>query len=281
MNSAFHLSAMREHIGEHIDKAKLNPRLPYLLRHRLSRVGAWLGALLPQDCQLCAGASGAALICEGCRGALPFLTACCPQCAMPAVSGEVCGACLRRAPHFDATLAALRYDFPADRLVLALKFGARLPLASLLADLLLQRVQSDPMRNTGHDDMLLPELLIPMPLHRTRLAARGFNQAVEISRHLARQVHLPVATSAVWRRRDTPPQSELPLPKRRANVRNAFECSMDLSGRAVAVVDDVMTTGATLDELARVLKHAGASRVENWVVARTWNGRNGAGTSRV
>ena len=266
---------------DQIDKTKLNPGLPPSLRHRLSRAGAWLGALLPQDCQLCAAPSDAALICEGCLGALPFLPACCPQCAMPAASGEVCGACLRRPPHFDATLAALRYDFPADRLVLALKFGARLPIASLLADLLLHRVQSNPMRNTGHSGTLLPELLIPMPLHRTRLAARGFNQAIEISRHLARQLHRPIVAGGVWRRRDTPPQSELPLPKRRANVRGAFECSMDLSGRAVAVVDDVMTTGATLDELARILKRAGASRVENWVVARTWTGRNGQVASRV
>ena len=236
---------------------------------------------------------------------------------MPSISGETCGTCLKRPPHFDATFSALRYAFPADRLVLALKFGARLPVAALLAELMLERLQPEPLVNgrtsihstensrrisparsavraggalvasSSHVDMAcntapLPDLLIPMPLHRTRLAARGFNQSVEISRRLARQLQRPALTRGVGRLRDTPPQRELPVRRRRANVLGAFECSADLTGRSVAIVDDVMTTGATLDELARVLKRAGAIHVENWVAARTWPERNAAwGADRV
>jgi len=257
-----------------INKFQVNARLLRSLHQRLMQAGTWMGTLLPQDCQLCGAQSGATLLCAGCRDALPVLPACCPQCAMPAFSGEICGACLKRPPQFDATLAAMRYEFPADHLVLALKFGARLPIASLLADLMLERIHSVHQSKICKNEMPLPDLLIPMPLHRTRLAERGFNQAVEISRHLANHLHRPLMTGAVWRHRDTLPQSELPLPKRRANVRGAFKSHTDFTGRYIAVVDDVMTSGSTLDELARVLKRAGARRVENWIVARTWTERN-------
>lgn len=111
-----------------------------------------------------------------------------------------------------------------------------------------------------------------MPLHRTRLAERGFNQALEIARRLARISNRPLRTKGIVRVRDTAHQADLPAARRPANVRGAFECRADLSGMTVAIVDDVMTTGASLNELARVLKCAGAVRVENWVAARTWPG---------
>jgi len=208
--------------------------------------------LLAQDCFLCGGVSGDELLCTGCRDDLPLLQEACPQCALPSPRGEICGACLSKPPRFDRTVAVWRYDPPCDRLIHALKYRARLPLAALAAR------APDPV-----------DLVVPMPLHRRRLAERGFNHAVEIARPLSRQLQVPLAPSGVARLRHTAPQMRLPYPERSANVRGAFGCELDLRGLRVAVIDDVMTTGATLNELAQVLKRAGAVRVENWIVART------------
>jgi ComF family protein len=211
-------------------------------------------AALPQDCLLCGAWSGNAPLCGPCRDELPTLPAGCRVCAMPSPGEQVCGACLRDGPQFDATVAAWRYAYPVDRLVQALKFHGRLPLASLFAQALAARV-------------VLPDIIIPMPLHPARLAERGFNQAAEIARHLAEPAM--IALDGARRMRHTLPQAGLPIDDRPGNVRHAFACNLDLRGACVAVVDDVMTTGATLNELAKVLKRAGAARVENWVVART------------
>lgn len=216
-------------------------------------------ALLGQDCVLCAAASGDALLCAGCAGDLPRVTDACPQCAGPSPGGAVCGACVTRPPHFDATIGVWRYEFPVDRLVLALKFGRRLALAEAFGAALAGAARGRPV-----------DALVPMPLGRARLAERGFNQALEIARHVARRAGTPLAPELVRRVRDTAPQIDLPHDERAANVRGAFECDAGVAGRALAVIDDVMTTGASLEELARTLKRAGAARVENWVVARTW-----------
>jgi len=213
----------------------------------------WVG----QDCVLCAAESGLDALCSSCRGDLPTLTECCPRCALPTPGGAICGTCLRTPPHFDATVALWRYEFPCDKLVHALKYRARLALAGCFAGCLASRP--------------LPEidLVVPMPLHRRRLRERGFNQALEIARGLARRMDWPLGSRSAVRLRHTAPQTGLPYAERAKNVRGAFECPLDLSGARVGVVDDVMTTGATLNELARVLKRAGASRVENFVIART------------
>jgi len=210
---------------------------------------AWAG----EDCLLCGAEAGPELLCPACIGELPALPESCPRCALPSPAGAVCGNCLNCPPHFDATLALWRYEFPCDRLVQALKYRARLALAGFFARGLASRP--------------LPEvdLIVPMPLHPKRLAERGFNQALEIARHLGR----PIEPRGVLRVKDSLPQTELPYEERAKNVRGAFLCRVDLSGASVAVLDDVMTTGATLNELARVLKRAGATRVENLVIART------------
>jgi len=210
---------------------------------------------------LCAATSGPDLLCGDCLRSLPRLDAACPRCAMPMTTAGLCGQCLKTPPHFDATLAALRYAFPADQLILGLKYGARLPLAVLLGDLLGSRIS---LRLNA------PDLIVPMPLHHTRLAERGFNQALEISKRLARKSGVPVRTDGAVRLCDTARQADLPAKQRLTNVHGAFDCHLNLSGMIVAIIDDVMTTGASLNELARTLKLAGAARVENWVVARTW-----------
>jgi ComF family protein len=180
----------------------------------------------------------------------------CPSCALPTPGGAVCGACLKSPPAFDATYAVWRYAFPVDKLVQTLKFEHRLALAGLFARTLLGQARPE------------GDILLPVPLSPTRLTERGFNQAVEIARSLGRALGLPLDTASVRRTLDAGPQSRLPWKERRRNVRGAFECRADFSGKAVIVIDDVMTTGATLDELARTLKKHGAARVSNWVVAR-------------
>jgi len=216
-------------------------------------------SLLAQDCVLCRAASGSVLICAGCRDDLPELDEACPQCAGPSPRGETCGGCLAAAPSFDATLAPWRYEFPVDQLVHALKYGGRLALAAAFGDALAPLV-------TGRRI----DTIMPMPLSPARLRQRGFNQALEIARHVARRTGLPLRPDLAQRVRDTVPQTDLPHDARDANVRGAFACTDGVAGATLAVVDDVMTTGASLAELARTLKRAGAVRVENWVVARTW-----------
>jgi ComF family protein len=208
------------------------------------------------SCFLCRGAA-AGLLCAACDAELPRLAGPrCPRCALDSPRGEVCGRCLSEPPHYDATVAALGYEFPADALVHALKFRGELVLAEHLGAIL-SRCIADPEVDS----------VIAVPLSTDRLRSRGYNQAVEIARHVA---HRPIELDLCVRERDTPAQMDLPYAERRRNVRGAFRCTRALPGASVAVVDDVMTTGATLDEIAKVLKRAGAGRVVNWVVARTF-----------
>jgi ComF family protein len=218
----------------------------------------FLGRWFSGNCYLCRGAAGE-LLCTACEADLPRLFGPrCPRCALESPRGEICGRCLSEAPHYDATVAALAYEFPADALVHSLKFRGELALAGYLGGILLRCIP-----DAGVDSV------VPVPLSADRLRRRGYNQAVEIARHVARG---PVDLGLCVRERDTPAQMDLPYAERRRNVRGAFRCTRALLGTSVAVVDDVMTTGATLDEIAQVLKKAGAARVVNWVVARTFPG---------
>jgi ComF family protein len=177
---------------------------------------------------------------------------------MPTHQAEICGACLKRPPHFDATLAAFNYTFPIDALLRALKYRGQLEIAELAGRELAQCIAG----NTA-------DLIIPMPLHMQRLKQRSFNQAAEIARIVSRQTGIPLKQNLALRIRATLPQASLPLKRRSRNMRGAFACTEDLSGRHIAIVDDIMTSGASLNELAKMLKEAGAARVECWVVART------------
>lgn len=208
---------------------------------------------------LCGAPAAGDHLCRACRAGLPRLPRSrCPVCALPTSSGETCGSCLADPPNFQRTCALLTYRFPADRLIQAFKYGSRLALADTLAALMAE-APPDP----------LPDRLIPVPLARQRLRVRGFNQALEIARRLAARTGIPLDPNACSRTRHGPPQVELPWKERAKNVRGAFACGADLRGTRVAIVDDVMTTGATLDELARVLRQRGAADVTAWVVART------------
>ena len=210
--------------------------------------------LFAGSCYVCRGAARE-LLCEACAADLPRLAAArCPRCALASPGGAVCGRCLADPPHYDATLAALAYAVPADALVHALKFRGELALAPFLGGLLHEKTRSENA-----------DMVIAVPLASARLRERGFNQAVEIARALGRKVDLALCV----RESEGRPQMELPYAERRKNIRGAFRCTRALAGETVAVVDDVMTTGATLNEIASVLKRAGAGRVVNWVVVRT------------
>ena len=226
------------------------------LRALLARTTA---ALLPQACFVCGADAAGEPLCARCSGQLPWqLAPACPRCALPTAGGLLCGHCQRRAPAFDATRAVFDYRFPVDRMVQGLKYHRRLALAGYFARCL---AAAPPPPGAA--------LVVPMPLHRARLCERGFNQAVEIARPLARAWGLPLALDVVRRLHDTPAQAGLPRAARMRNMRGAFTGEGTLAGLSVVVVDDVMTTGASLEALARTLKRMGVQRVENRIIART------------
>jgi ComF family protein len=232
--------------------------LSILARHILNICTSFKQVIPAQPCLLCGARSRDGAWCAACDDALPHMNVPhCPVCALPTPNGDTCGRCLKRAPHFDRTIAAYAYAFPLDKLVQALKFGEQLALANGLADRLAQRIESR------------PDCIVAMPLHPARLRERGFNQSLELARRLAARLDIPLLSHACQRVRNTPPQSELAWKARGRNMRRAFTCTANLSGKHVAVVDDVMTSGASLNELALALRGAGAREVSAWVVART------------
>jgi len=220
---------------------------------------------LPQACALCAADAGDALLCAACAAALPRLPAACPVCALPAPDAAACGACLAHPPPFAATVAALVYAFPVDRLLQQFKYAGRLALADWAAAELAAATARALAARGGAG---MPDLVAAVPLSAARQRERGFNQAHEIAARVARRLGLPVGHALARAERGVP-QAALPWSARAGNVRGAFACRRDVRGLAVALVDDVMTTGATLAEAAATLRHAGAARVDAWVVART------------
>jgi ComF family protein len=205
-------------------------------------------------CLIC-GSISCATCCDGCRELLPWNDSACARCgvALP-VPRDICGDCLASPPAFDAAVCAFRYEFPVNRLLVDLKFRGRLGNAKGIGELLAERV----VERHSSD---LPEAILPAPLGAARIRGRGFNQAAEIAREVGRRLKRPLAMGLVERRRETAPQSSLSADARQRNVRGAFEINRVLPARHLAIVDDVVTTGATARELARTLRAAGARRV--------------------
>jgi ComF family protein len=218
-----------------------------------------LRLLLPPHCLLCGAASGDAIACAACRRELPALGAACPRCALPSIGAAVCGDCFVRPPPLDFAVAAFRYAFPVDRMIQALKYRGTLAMADGLADALAIAV-----RRAG---IARVDALVALPLAAARQRARGFNQAGEIARPLAAALAVRL-DGGLARVRATPPQASLAWRERAQNVRGAFAAEHPFSGARVAIVDDVMTTGATLHAAARALRAAGAREVGAFVVAR-------------
>lgn len=222
-----------------------------------------VGRLLPSVCLICGGRGRPGLdCCGGCEADLAVVRDQCLRCglAMPA-STRACGRCARRPPAFDRTWPGFAYDGPIERLVHRFKFHRDLASGRLLASLTARRLVACGAHR--------PQVLVPVPLHWRRQLWRGFNQSRMLADDLSRQLgRIPVAP-LLRRSRATPAQSGLPAAARGANVRRAFSAHLsDCRLRHVALVDDVMTTGTTLDACARALCKAGVERVDVWVVAR-------------
>jgi ComF family protein len=218
--------------------------------------------VFPSNCLLCDAETDASQlsICDCCIADFTSQDRpCCPQCGILSGSGNTCGHCLKSPPSFNATHALYTYQYPIDGLLQKYKYGNQLTIAELFGRLI-ARDRSATQR---------PDVLIPMPLHPLRLQERGFNQAVEIARVVACCLDIPLDAHCCKRIKSAPPQVTLLLKQRVRNMRNAFICERDLTGMRVALLDDVMTTGASLNALAAAVRKAGATEVECWVVART------------
>lgn len=225
----------------------------------------WQPGFWPASCLLCAARAPANKnLCPECERSLPRVEAACPRCAahgaVMGAEGAPCGECQKDPPAFVSTRAAFRYAAPVDRLIQNLKYHGRLELSRLLGEHLAAclRALNDP----------LPDAIVPVPLHASRLRERGYNQSLEIARFVARALELPLNWKDAQRIRATTPQTELPRDRRRGNVRGAFTAGPAFAGQRVAIVDDVMTSGHTADALADSLLRSGAVEVRVWVVAR-------------
>mgnify|MGYP000111261826 CR=1 FL=1 len=231
-------------------------------------VNNWLNIiqhyLLPPTCILCGNAGfDYQDICQGCFNDLNRNIHCCYRCAesfeTANIAPQLCGHCISLTPAFDETYAPFNYQSSIRHLITTLKFNRQYKNARLLAMLL-----ANHLKKTAE----MPEVIIPVPLHKQRYQQRGFNQTFEIAKTLSTQLHIPVNTKSCIRHRDTPHQIALPAKQRHKNIKNAFKIRQPIKAQHVAILDDVMTTGSTVNELARVLKKSGVSRVDIWVCAR-------------
>ena len=216
----------------------------------------------PATCRWCGEETADAPVCDACHGRLPWNVHACRSCAipLPPASIGICPRCLEDSPPQDSTWAAFRYEPAVASQIIGLKFHAQFAPGHVLGVLMAGHLarRSEPM----------PELLIPVPLHPSRLRLRGYNQALELSREISLRLSIPLAPRAARRVRATREQTRLTAAERRRNLRGVFEVSPAVRGRHIALLDDVITTGATAGELARVARAAGASRIEVWAAAR-------------
>ena len=222
-----------------------------------------LNTVIPQSCLLCGNrGQGDRLVCSGCESDLPWLGHHCSVCAtpLPANAPDTCGQCQRKSPAYDYTQALFHYTSPVDKLITGLKFNSRLVNARMLGDIMAAKIQANTLDR--------PEALLPVPLHRQRLRERGFNPALELARPLAKAWDIPLLKEPVRRIRATTAQMELPAKQRHQNIRGAFECDTSLPYGHIAIVDDVVTTGATANELAKLLKKQGIRIVQIYAIAR-------------
>ncbi len=217
--------------------------------------------LLPSLCVTCGRTAEAPFdLCQGCLAAMPYLKVACRRCGLPLAQASVCGACLKAPPPFEQTFSLFHYAFPVDHLIQQLKFKRRLVNARLLGALMGEALQQREQR--------LPDVMVPVPLYQRRLQQRGYNQALELARPLSQQLNVPIDFACCRRVRETAVQSDLPASERRGNIKGAFEVSDALAGQHVAIIDDVMTTGNTVAELAQAMRARGARIVDIWVCAR-------------
>ena len=224
-----------------------------------------LSRLLPSCCPLCdIPLPPGEFLCDYCHAALPRLPQPCSNCGLPLLDAAPlasrCGSCQTNLPKFDHLIAACHYAPPITQLITTYKFHQQLYLARLFAHLLSTAVRSTPWE--------LPEMIVPVPLHPARQRQRGYNQALEVARLVSRALAIPVARDSVQRIRTTAPQSDLNAAARIKNVRGAFALRSTLAYQHIVLLDDVVTTGNTVNEIARILKNSGVRQVDVWCIAR-------------
>ena len=226
----------------------------------LTKAQDWL---FPRHCRLCLASSHTGLeLCADCLRDLPWIQHACRHCALPlpAGAGAVCGRCQHRPFAFDYGDSLFAYQYPLDYLIQRIKFQQDLVLLESFGKLLAERLENRDLR---------PDRIIPVPLHRRRLAERGYNQSLELLRPLQKSGKFFIDSHCCRRIRATETQSMLPARQRRLNLRGAFTLTGEVLDQHILLVDDVLTTGSTLHEVAKLLKDAGARRVDAWVIART------------
>lgn len=222
--------------------------------------------LFSSVCLLCRGAAcGIKPLCVQCERDLPWNTQACARCAMPMeTEAAICAACLQAPPLFAGALCAFRYETPIADLLNRYKHAGKLANGHWLAHSLARHIREREQQGL----LTLPDCILPVSLHWRRLRQRGFDQGLEIARVLARQLRLPLS-HALSRQRDTASQQHLSREQRQTNLHRAFVLQKPLPYQRVALVDDVLTTGSTATEIARILQAAGVNEVQVWAIART------------
>jgi ComF family protein len=221
--------------------------------------------LLPPSCLLCGYTTqNFCNICTYCQQDLPILPHLCPRCArFISSSSTICGHCLTTPPPFDQTFTLFPYQPPIVQLIIKLKFQHQLEHATAFAELLRKAICT-----SWYLKRSLPDIIIPVPLHSKRLQERGFNQALEIAKPVSKFLDIPLDKEGIIRSKNTIAQSMLPAKARKENIANAFTVSRNYAGLTIALIDDVVTTGQTITECARVLKQHGAKYIDVWCCAR-------------
>ena len=222
------------------------------------------GVIFAPSCLNCNQLSATATaICKSCYSRLPANRVCCRQCALPLASTnqQLCGHCQQTSPTFNSAFIPFRYEHPVDEWIWKFKFRNDLVSGKLLADLFLQKL--------AESNAVMPEILVPVPLHASRLRQRGFNQSHWLARHIGKQLGIPVNSRSVQRSLKTPPQHELNMKKRTTILRKAFALNGDFKHLHAAIVDDVLTTGSTVNEISKLLRSNGTKRIDCWAIART------------
>ena len=220
--------------------------------------------IYPPRCLICDGAGSRHKdLCGPCEQSLPWIKNACIRCALPIADDSaenlICGRCLKKRPYFDDSLSLFSFEKQIVGLMHQLKFHDRLAVSRLFGSWLVDAVVPK---------MDKPDCLLPVPLHKRRLRQRGFNQSIEISRALKKAWAIPVETKRVRRVRETLSQTGLDAKQRRRNIRGAFEVCDKINYNHVVIIDDVVTTGSTVNELARILKRHGVKKVSVLSIAR-------------
>lgn len=230
------------------------------------RIHEWLYHLLAGTCLLCGASSHRYLdLCTLCETELPWIVNACERCALPTPENQtICGACLTNPPPYRHSICLFSYSPPIDYLIHQFKYQNNLAVGRVLGSLLAMSVKLH-----YHPQMDLPEIMVPVPLHKRRLRERGFNQAVELGTVISDTLSIPVNNRLCRRIRDTPAQQSLKRKERTANIQDAFVLNNHPGVNHLALVDDVVTTGTTISELSRLLRRAGVPNIDVFALART------------